>query len=213
MKKHSNWTLIIHQQAPHPPSSLHSFPDLPARGAVLTQETFLFLGTFDMACRWRGQGPDSRNTQRPHTHTDPSPPSAAAARSEMETDFSFDVLHCFPPCANNPHQIYICLERRPPITPGSRWSKTDSRRRRRRSGSEGNKDRITPKVPVRGRNRTCRKVSLVLNLNPALPPPCQWLSTLFRFINPVWICNQTSGSCPSSVMLEAGASKWPILPS
>lgn len=36
---------------------------------------------------------------------------------------------------------------------------------------ERNKDRMTPKVPVGGRNRTCRKVSSVFCLNPALPPP------------------------------------------
>ncbi|CAB1414102.1 unnamed protein product [Pleuronectes platessa] len=53
------------------------------------------------------------------TQTDASPPSAAEAAEaclEMETRFSFDVLHCFPR-ANTPHQIYICLDHRPPITP------------------------------------------------------------------------------------------------
>lgn len=143
----------------------------------------MFLGTFDMDCRWRGQGPDSRNTQRPHTHADPSPPSAAAARSEMETDFSFDVLHCFPPVPTTLTRFTSAWS----VALQSHPAQHDPKLTQEGGGGGVGvrETKITPEVPVRGRNRTRRKVPSVLHLNPPLPPPCQWLSALFRFINAV----------------------------
>lgn len=73
------------------------------------------------------------------------------------------------------------------------------------------KGKITSKVPVKGRNTTCSKVSSVFHPNPALPALHNWLFPRFRFTTPEWICSQTSGWCRSSLMLEAGADKWPVL--
>lgn len=175
--RHLKLDFSSHSAAPS--SSITASSPMPVL-IVLTQETFLFLATFDMPRRWT---PDTPSVL---THTHHSPPLAAAC-STIEMSSSLNVLHSFPH-DNYPHlpgaspSNHSPAKHAPQLTPESVggvgvWNK---------------------KLPVRGRNRMSTKVSSVSHLKPH--PPCQWLSTLFRFITPVWICSQTSGWCPSSVM-------------
>lgn len=90
----NNTVCIIYQQ--HFPSDLSPhIPLLQATEAVLTQETFLFLSTFDMSCGQRGQRPTSPNTRRLHTRI---PVHLQQQEHTHRERFSFDFLLYFPLC-------------------------------------------------------------------------------------------------------------------
>lgn len=191
MKMHSNWTLIIHHIQPCLSSPLKSSPPPTSqRGSTHPGDIFV-LGHFWHGLRVQRPRPwfpkhsvKSSNTQRSQSTC-----SSSSLLGDGHRLFIWRPI-LFPPVPKTltrfTRACSVAFQSHPAIH--------DPKLTQEGGGvgvRDQNKDR-TPKVPVRGRNRTSRKVPSIFHLNPPLSSPCQWLTTLFWFINHVWICNQTS---------------------